>query len=141
VLRLCYYLGPLRFGTLAEYLRPPRIPTVLGFDPLFQLMHEVDAARAIVCALDGGLRGVFNVAGPQPVPLSVVIRATGRARIPVPEPLFSLISGRFGLPPLPPGALNHVKYPTVVDDAPFRQATGFAHTFDEEQTLESFRWA
>jgi len=141
VLRLCYYLGPAAFGTLAEYLRPPRIPTVMGFDPLFQFMHELDAARAIALALECRLRGVFNVAGPQPVPLSLLINVTGRVNIPVPEPVFLWIAGRFGMPPLPPGALNHIKYPTVIDDSPFRQATGFSHTFNEEQSMEAFRWA
>lgn len=141
VLRLCYYLGPTAFGTLAEYLTPERISTVMGFDPLFQFMHERDAARAIVVALEARLRGVFNVAGPQPVPLSLLIRVTGRKNIPIPEPLFNFMAGRFGLPPLPPGALNHVKYATVIDDSSFRQSTGFDHRFSEEQTMESFRWA
>ena len=62
-----------------------RVPTVLGFDPLFQFMHEEDAADAIALALEKQLRGVFNVAGPQPVPLSMLIRATGRTPVPMPE--------------------------------------------------------
>ena len=40
VLRFCYNLGPHHHGTLAGYLRGPRVPTILGFDPLFQFMHE-----------------------------------------------------------------------------------------------------
>ena len=68
VLRLCYTLGPLRQGTLAAFLKGPRVPTVLGFDPLFQFIHELDAAAAIVLALEKGLRGVYNVCGPPPVP-------------------------------------------------------------------------
>ena len=45
---------------------------VMGFDPLFHFMHEDDSARAIVMALETKLRGVYNVAGPPPVPLSVL---------------------------------------------------------------------
>ncbi len=140
MLRLCYLLGPRAFGTLADYLAPERIPSVLGFDPLFQLMHERDAARAIVTALEARLRGVFNVAGPQPIPFSLLVRITGRKRLPVPEMLFHAVAGRFGLPPLPTGALSHVKFPTIIDDSLFRKTTGFAHEYDEVQTMESFRF-
>lgn len=138
VLRIAYVLGPSRAGTLADYLRGPRVPTVLGFDPLFQFIHERDASRAIVTALDKKLRGVFNVTGPRPVPLSFVIDATGRTSLPILEPMFNRVIGRFGLPDLPPGAINHVKYPVVVDGAAFRDATGFEHHYDEVETMEAF---
>ena len=60
--------APARWPT---FLRGPRVPTVLGFDPLFQFMHERRRRRRRSCtALEKRLRGVFNVAGPQPVPLS-----------------------------------------------------------------------
>lgn len=141
VLRLCYTLGPGVAGTLATFLKGKRVPTVLGFDPLFQFMHEDDAAAAIVLALEKGLRGVFNVAGPQPLPLTQVIRKAGRTPVPVPEPLFRLALGRFGLPRLPAGAVAHLKYAVVVDDSRFRAATGFVHRRDETETLEDFRRA
>jgi UDP-glucose 4-epimerase len=139
VLRICYTLGPTHHGTLASFLRGPRVPTILGFDPLFQFIHERDSARAIVTALDTKLRGVFNVAGPPPMPLSSIIRGTGRQPLPVPEPLLRRVLGRFGLPKLPRGALSHIKYPIVIDDAAFRHATGFSHEVDEHTTLHEFR--
>jgi UDP-glucose 4-epimerase len=139
VLRFVYTLGPSRSGTLSTFLRGPRVPIILGYDPLFQFMHEKDVARAIALALNKRLRGVFNVSGPQPLPLSVIIRETGRAPLLVPEPLFRVMLGRFGLPRLPPGALSHIKYPVVIDSASFRAATGFEHAYDEYVTLREFR--
>lgn len=141
VLRICYTLGPSRTGTLAGFLRGPRVPTLLGFDPLFQFLHERDAAEAIATALEreGGLRGVFNVAGPEPLPLSLLIELCGRSQIPIPEPLFRLLLGRFGLPRLPAGALKHVKYPVVIDGSAFRAATGFHHQHDADETARDFR--
>jgi UDP-glucose 4-epimerase len=139
VLRICYTLGPSGVGTLCGYLRGPRVPTILGFDPLFQFLHDRDVARAIARALDTRLRGVFNVAGPQPVPLSTIVRATGRRTIPLPEIVFNLLLGRFGLPRLPPGALGHIKYPVVIDAAAFRKATGFTYEVDEVQAMREFR--
>lgn len=138
VLRVCYTLGPRRHGTLASFLSGARVPTVLGFDPLFQFMHELDVARAIESTLDNQLRGVFNVAGPQPVPLSVLIDSVGRSQIPVPELVFRLALGRFGLPRLPRGAISHIKYPIVMDTTSFKQATGFAPEYSETETMAAF---
>lgn len=139
VLRLCYTLGASQRGTLANYLRGPRVPTVLGFDPLYQFIHEFDAADAICAALEYRLRGVFNVAGPQPIPLSLIIRATGRRDVPIPEPLYAMVLGKFGFPNLATGATAHIKYPIIVDDALFREETGFAPRFDEVATMDAFR--
>lgn len=141
VLRMAYTLGPTGHGTLAAFLRGRHVPAVLGFDPLFQFLHEADVASAICLALDRRPRGVFNVAGPQPVPLSVLARATGRTTLPVPEIVFTRLLGRFGLPKLPPGALSHIKHPVVVDAAAFRAATGFVHEADEVRCMEEFRAA
>ncbi len=141
VLRFTYRLGPTKSGTLASFVRGPRVPTILGFDPLFQFMHEEDVVGAICTALESKLNGVFNVCGPQPIPLSLLIRVTGRQRIAVPESVFKFALGRFGLPPLPKGAVNHVKYPVVIDAKAFRDASGWTHQYDEVQCMESFRWA
>jgi UDP-glucose 4-epimerase len=138
VLRICYTLGATGTGTLCSYLHAPRVPSILGFDPLFQFIGERDVARALGLALEKKLRGVFNVAGPQPVPLSVLIRETGRKPIPIPELLFNLLLGRFGLPHLPKGALEHIKYPVVIDGAAFRAATGFTYEVDEVQAMHEF---
>lgn len=139
VLRFCYSLGPSRHGTLASFLRGELVPTLLGFDPLFQFMHEDDFVTAIVLALQTRLRGVYNVAGRQPVPLSVIVKKTGRHVLPLPEAVFAFALGRAGLPKLPPGALGHIKYPVVVDASAFREKTGFSYAHTEVQTLREFR--
>jgi UDP-glucose 4-epimerase len=138
VLRICYTLGPSGTGTLCSFLHGARVPSILGFDPLYQFMHERDVARAIVLALTSKIRGVYNVAGPHPVPLSVLVRETGRQLVPLPEFVFNALLGRFGLPRLPPGALAHIKHPVVVDAASFRAATGFTYELDEVRTMHDF---
>ncbi|MGB5812614.1 MAG: NAD-dependent epimerase/dehydratase family protein [Polyangiales bacterium] len=141
VLRMVYTLGPTKHGTLALYLRGPNVPLVMGFDPLFHFMHEDDAAHAIVTALSRKLHGVYNVSGPSPVPISTIARAAGRRVIPVPGTLINFGLGRLALPNLPPAAIDHLKYPIVVDSAAFKLATGFEHRYDEEETIEAFRVA
>lgn len=141
VMRMCYTLGPSGHGTLATFIRGPYVPAILGFDPLYQFMHEKDVVSALVAALDARPRGVFNVSGPQPMPLSVLVRETGRRLVPLPEFVFSASLGRFGLPKLSKGALNHIKYSIVMDSTPFREATGFEHEIDEVQAMHEYKKA
>ena len=79
------------------------------------------------------------MAGPQPVPLSVLIRQTGRSAVALPEAIFARMLGRFGLPRLPRGALDHIKYPIVIDGSSFAAATGFAHQVDEVQAMHEYK--
>jgi UDP-glucose 4-epimerase len=141
VLRACYTLGPSGHGTLAGFLRGKRVPLVMGFDPLFQFMHEDDLVEAIALTLSKRPRGVFNVAGPQPVPLSRIVVEADRTPVPLPELVLETLIGRFGLPRLPKGAIGHIKFPVVVDASAFREATAFAHRHDEIDTIRSFREA
>jgi UDP-glucose 4-epimerase len=141
VLRVCYTLGPSGDGTLARFLRGKHVPMSLGFDPLFQFMHEDDVVTALVATMGRRPRGVFNVSGPQPLPLSCVVREAGRVPVHLPAVVIAGLLGRFGLPKLAPGALSHVKYPVVVDARAFREATGFTHAYDEIETIRSFREA
>lgn len=141
VLRLVYTLGPSLHGTLAAFLGGPRVPMIMGFDPLFQFMHEADAVDAIILALERKLRGVYNVAGPQALPLSELIRVTGREPIRIARVLHPLLLGRLGLPRLSTGAVAHIKYPIVISDQSFRAATGFRPAHGEYETLAAFRAA
>jgi UDP-glucose 4-epimerase len=141
VLRICYTLGPTGHGTLATFIRGKRVPMVLGFDPLFQFMHEDDVIEALVLTLAKRPKGVFNVAGPQSLPLSRVITEADRTPIPIPKWVLENMIGRFGFPKLPKGALTHIEYPVVVDAAAFRQATGFVHHYDELAAIAAFRTA
>ncbi len=139
VLRFCYTLGPTGQGTLATFLRGTHVPLVFGFDPLFQFMHEDDFVQAIALAIAKRPRGVFNVAGPQPLPLSMVVRAANRRPVPLPEFIVGALRGRIGFPKLAEGALAHLKYPVVVDARAFREHTGFAHEHDELEAIRAFR--
>jgi UDP-glucose 4-epimerase len=139
VLRVVYTLGAPGTGTLASFLRGKRVPMVLGYDPLFHVIQEEDVITALQLALEKRVRGIFNVAGPPPVPFSVIIRETGRSPVPLPESLLARLLGRFGFPRLSQGTLSHIKYPIVVDSQRFREATGFRYANDEGRIIRIFR--
>jgi UDP-glucose 4-epimerase len=81
VLRLGYRVT--EDTTLAKYLSLPIVPTFAGFDPRLQLLHEGDAAEAVVRAAIGEHPGVFNVAGGGVVLVSQAIAIMGGRAAPV----------------------------------------------------------
>ena len=86
ILRPVHILGTVR-NAPSNYLRLPVVPTLLGFDPMVQVIHEEDTVRALELALRPGVRGIFNLAGPAPAPLSRIIGVLGRAALPIPHTL------------------------------------------------------
>lgn len=137
LLRPVNVLGPTVRTLLNRYLSRPRVFTVLGFDPMQQVIHENDLGLAFEYALESGLRGVFNVTGPGEVPLHVLIDEAGARAIPLPEPLIHLVKGRLGFPEIPRGALDYLKYACTVDGSRFREATGFEPAHGLVETLRS----
>jgi UDP-glucose 4-epimerase len=62
----------------------------LGFDPICALVSDKDVARAIQTAVFARTSGVYNIAGRESVPLSLLARWVGRPILPVPGPLLSV---------------------------------------------------
>ena len=60
------------------------IPTVLGFDPRLQFLHESDLLEVLRHAALGDVSGTFNVAGDGILMLSQAIRRIGRTSLPLP---------------------------------------------------------
>ncbi len=78
----------------SNFLRLPRVPTLLGYDPMVQVIHEADVVSAIVSALTPEVRGIFNIAGPEPMPLSRVLHILDRPTLPVPYSLAKSLINR-----------------------------------------------
>src|SRR5205807_8536739 len=75
-----------RETSLGRYLSLPLVPTFAGFDPRLQLLHEDDAAEAIVRGALDGHEGVFNVAADGIVLLSQAIGIMGGKAVPILPP-------------------------------------------------------
>ncbi|MFP8878175.1 MAG: NAD-dependent epimerase/dehydratase family protein [Myxococcota bacterium] len=140
VLRPVNVLGYCGHSMIGQYLRQKRVPTVMGFDPMMQFVHEEDLNEAIAKALEHRLQGVFNVTGAGEVPLHTAIDETGGTAWPVPEPLLRPMFSRLfqlGLIPYPPGALDFLKFPITLSGVRFVEATSFRPLFGLEETLRS----
>jgi len=142
VLRPVSILGKQVRSALGRYLVHDYVPTVLGFNPMAQFIHEDDMATALVLAVEQHLRGVFNVVGPGAVPLDVAIREVGGTPVPLPEALIRLVVTRlfrWGLYPFPIGAIDFTKYQCTLNGERFSAATGFQPANSLEAIFASVR--
>ena len=136
VLRTAPILGPTVRNYLTRYLAQGFVPTLMGFDPLWQLLHEVDAVAAFKLAIDRDAPGTFNIAGDGVLPLSTVIKLAGRASLPLPGPLVGpLLAAAWAteLAGAPPAFLDYLRYVCVSDTEHAETTMGFrpAHSTRE----------
>jgi UDP-glucose 4-epimerase len=145
ILRPVHILGGVH-NAPSNFLRLNPIVTVMGFDPMLQVIHQSEIVRAIELALKPGIRGIYNLAGPEPVPLSRYIKILGRKSIGVPYSLARMVMGRMWslrLTTFPVPELDHIRYICMVDDRRARQVLGFAPRVSLEDTVRSVddgRW-
>jgi nucleoside-diphosphate-sugar epimerase len=95
------YLHPLLAGRPGARLR------AAGYDPICALVSDKDVARAVQAAVHARSPGIYNVAGSESVPLSILARWTGRPSLPVPGALLGLAdraSRLLGREPVPGAA-------------------------------------
>jgi UDP-glucose 4-epimerase len=140
VLRPVHIVGPTVRNAPSNYLRLARPIAALGFDPMIQLIHEVDVARALALALRPGVRGVFNVNGPGEVPLSAALRELGRRPVPVPHFLLRPLLRRLfdaRLSSFPPDEIDHVMYLCMVDGSRWEREVGWRPHFSLRDTIRS----
>ncbi|HEU4412417.1 MAG TPA: NAD-dependent epimerase/dehydratase family protein [Polyangiaceae bacterium] len=141
VLRTAPLLGPTVRNYMTRFLARRFVPTLLGFDPLWQFLHEVDAVAAFRLALLRDCPGTFNIVGEGVLPLSTVVRLAGRAPLPLPHPLARPLSGALWLAQLadlPPGFVDYLRYVCVADGAKAAEIMGFRPAFTTREALLDF---
>ncbi len=80
------YLNPSLSGRPGPRLR------ILGFDPICALVSDKDVARAVRASIHAPHSGIYNVAGAEALPHSLLARWTHRPSYPVPSPLAGWVS-------------------------------------------------
>jgi UDP-glucose 4-epimerase len=139
ILRPVHILGAVR-NAPSNYLRQAVVPTIMGYDPMIQVIHQDDVISAIARALDPGRRGVFNLAGPSPAPVSRIIALAGRGRVPVPHFAFRAALNRLwkvGATSFPVPELDFIRYVCMVEDARARRDLGYAPSRDLAATVRA----
>ncbi len=139
LLRFSNVLGPDIVTPLSQLLTLPMVPSILGFDPRFQFIHEDDVIRSILFVLDHDLAGIYNVAGDGMLPWSEVATICGKRTV----PLSPVATGLASLPlrlagyDIPPETIDLLRYGRGVDGSKLVDA-GFRYRFTAAGTVENF---
>jgi UDP-glucose 4-epimerase len=141
VLRMAPILGPTVNNAITMYLSRKVVPTMMGFDPLVQFLHEADAIAAMHLAVMRDAPGTFNVVGDGVVPLSMAVRLAGRVAAPVPHPVAESVAGLAWVAQLleaPPSFLKYLRYLCVADGRKARTSMGFRPAYSTREAVVDF---
>jgi UDP-glucose 4-epimerase len=141
VLRFANALGPDLRTSWQTYLGMPAIPTILGFDPRVQFIHEDDMANCLEHAAKYDLDGTFNCAGDGVLVLSEVADLLGKPMLPILPPwgtgLATQVARRAGLP-IQPEMLPQLRFGRALDNRRYK-ATGFVYQHTTREAVLRLR--
>ena len=140
VLRLANQVGPTVSNPMTRYFELPVCPTVFGFDPRLQFLHEADTERVLARAVLGpAVAGTFNVAGDGVVLLSQAIRIAGKASLPIPEPLVASVAELLRRTvDFSPEQARFLQHGRVADTTAARDQLGFVPQWSSLAAFEDF---
>ncbi|HZU84604.1 MAG TPA: NAD-dependent epimerase/dehydratase family protein [Polyangiaceae bacterium] len=141
ILRNAPILGPNVRNAFTRYLSRKLVPTMMGFDPLVQFLHELDAIAALHLSVLRDAPGTFNVVGDGVLPLSTVIKLAGRVAVPVPHPIAEAMAAAgwaAQLAEAPPAFLKYLRFLCVADGRRAREVMGFRPVYTSREALLDF---
>jgi UDP-glucose 4-epimerase len=142
VLRFANVLGPGVDSTLTRYLNMPVVPTVLGFDPRLQFVHEDDGVEVLRRMTVEDHPGTYNVAGDGVLLLSQALRRAARLTVPLPAPYLQALGdvGRrlAGLSGFSPELLRWLTYGRVLDTTRLERELSWRPKYSTDAALTEF---
>jgi UDP-glucose 4-epimerase len=141
VLRMAPILGPNFESFLTRYLGRRLVPTVMGFDPLWQFLHEADAVAAMRLAIVRDAPGILNIVGDGVLPLHTVIRLVGRSALPLPRSLARGIANALWIAQLgeaPASFCDYLQYLCVADGRAAHARLGFSPLYTSREAVIEF---
>ncbi len=139
LLRFSNVLGPDIVTSITKALELPLVPSICGFDPRLQFVHEEDVIRSILFVLARHLPGIYNVAGDGMLPWSEVAAICGKRTAPMPPfgtTFAALPLHRLGVY-LPDELLDLLRYGRGIDNRRLKRA-GFTYKYTSAGTVEAY---
>jgi UDP-glucose 4-epimerase len=139
LLRFSNVLGEDIDTPITRALSLPLVPSIFGFDPRLQFVHEDDVIRALMFVLDHDIDGTFNVAGDGLLPWSEVAALCAKRLVPLPpigRGLAAALLGRVGID-LPPEMVDLLTYGRGVDNRRLKEA-GFTYGYTSAGAVRAF---
>ena len=126
-LRCANVIGPNVRSPITDHLRQPVIPTVLGYDPRMQFLHERDLYAALGRVLETRIPGTFNIAGDGILTMTQIARRMQRSTLPLPSIAFGSAGGflRPSLAALPPELRDYFMFGRGIDTTRMKTVLGF----------------
>ncbi|QKW08342.1 NAD-dependent epimerase/dehydratase family protein [Streptomyces sp. NA04227] len=146
VLRFANILGPGAETPLTEYLSLPVLPTVFGYDPRLQFVHEDDVVEVLLRAAREPRRGTlnsgtFNIAGDGVLLLSQCARRLGTPTVPMLPPAVSWLGSALrtlGITDFSPEQLRLLTHGRVVSTVQMRETLGYETKYTTAEAFEDF---
>lgn len=136
-LRFANFIGPGITTSMTEYFSLPVVPTVLGYDPRMQFVHEDDGLDVLRSVTLEPCPGTYNVAGSGVLTLSQAIRRAGRLAVPVPMAALGAI-GRSAKVDLTREQVRFLTYGRVLDTTRIERRMGFAPRWTTPAAFEDY---
>jgi UDP-glucose 4-epimerase len=140
-LRIANVIGPTITSAMTGYFRLPVIPTVLGFNPRLQFLHEQDALDVLEHATVADVTGTFNVAGDGILTLAQAIRRLGRPSLPLPGfavPTFGSAIRQTRRADFSPEQVAFLTFGRGLDTGRMRSMLGFEPSFTTAEAFADF---
>lgn len=141
ILRLQQLAGEGAYSPMSAVLEQPLLPSIPGYDPPLQLLALEDAVRALAFAAELELAGAYNVASAGIFRFSDAVRMLERTALPVlpfEVGLFAGMARRLGIPHLPEGSVDLLRFGHALDTAKLA-AAGFEPDYDQAACLGRLR--
>ncbi|MEU3986485.1 NAD-dependent epimerase/dehydratase family protein [Streptomyces sp. NPDC026672] len=146
VLRFANILGTTAETPLASYFSLPVLPTVFGYDPRLQFVHEDDVVEVLRIASHEPERGTlnsgtFNIAGDGVLLLSQCSRRLGRPTVPLLLPAVTWTGSlmrTLGVTDFSPEQIRLLTHGRVVATDQMRETLGFRPRFTTAETFADF---
>ena len=141
LLRCANVIGPQVQSPITSYFRLPVVPTVFGFDPRMQFLHEDDLIGVLQHATLDGAAGVFNVAGDGVLMLSQAVRRLQRPSVSLPGFAVGSLGSALRqarLADFSPEQLSFLTYGRGIDTTRMRTELGFEPRWTTAEAFEDF---
>ncbi len=141
VLRFANLIGGSIDSAFHSLFSLPVVPTVLGYDPRLQFLHEHDAVEVLVEATTGRASGTYNVAGSGVLYLSQAVRLAGRVPVSVPLPFVSGVAAavrRTRRVEVSPDQLRFLQFGRAVDTTRLRERFGYQPHYTTRAAFEDY---
>jgi UDP-glucose 4-epimerase len=126
VLRPCNIIGPQINNAISKYLKTKYMPLGVDFNPMFQFIHELDMANALLHSIVKLSQGIYNVAPKETISIKAAKEIMGQPTIPLPIFLLeqmTLVVDKLLLH-IPNYLLEYIKFSCVIDGSSFLNEVG-----------------